>query len=253
MPVPKLNPLAMDTTPQQNPWPRRMAFLLCGLIVLALPWLLGGQILEVQIATLCMVATGFALSVVTRGNSLKVPLVLFLVLLIYLLIQWLNPAYKQQWQLGLRIWNLVPLDHLGWLPSSIDSDFTDSSPLRFLILFGAAILLALALYRISSRTVRRWLIPGIAINAAVIALVGLIQVSLDSKTILGWYHARDEGLGLFFATLLYKNHAAAFFNLGLAASLSSFYYFGRAYAHRRSNPRWLFLICALVLLCGVIF
>jgi O-antigen ligase len=232
---------------------QKVALGLLSLMLLSLPWLLGGQILEVQIASLLVATTAAILALLTGGRSLKLPLILLFCLCVYVLIQYANPAFVQEWQTGLRIWNLKPLDHINWLPSSIDSDFTDSSPLRFLILSLTAILGGLALFRIPGNFSKRWLLPCLVINAAVIALVGLIQLNLGSRSILGIFDAMDEGLGLFFGTLLYKNHAAAYFNLGLAASLSCFFSFRRGSAQRRSNPSWLFLIAAAVLLAGVIF
>lgn len=221
--------------------------------LLAFPWLLGGQWLEVQLAGLAVSLAAFALSLTRKRRSITPPLVLVFCLAGYLWVQYTNPAYLQEWQTGLRIWHLEPVEFTSWLPSSIRSDFTDASPLRFLVIVLTPCFCALAIYQFSRRFDRRVLLPLLVLNTAAISLVGLIQVIQDSRSILGLFAAVDEGLGLFFGTLLYKNHAAALFNLGLAGSLAGFFAYNRNPSFRRSNPSGLFLVAAVVLVSGVIF
>jgi O-antigen ligase len=222
-------------------------------VVLASPWILGGQLLVTQIVSLAIVAFAIVVSSLVAERSIKIPLALLFSLTAYILVQYANPAFAQEWQTGLRIWNLKPLDHIQWLPSSIDSDFADSSPLRFLIVFLTASLCASSIYKYKRRFHQDLLPPLLVINAALIALVGLIQLNLESRSILGLFEAADEGLALFFGTFLYKNHAAAFFNLGMAVSLACFFGYVKQDQKRKSNPGWLFLIFAGVLFAGVIF
>jgi len=235
----------------------RVAFkivqLLTLLVILALPWLLGGQLLELQlvvfVVTLCAL-----LSSLSQGISgLRIPLILALSLSGYVLVQWANPAFVQEWQTGLRVWSLVPVDHITWLPSSIDSDFTDASPLRFLLFFLPAVFVSLALFGYRSKGTETLVLTLISVNSALIGLVGLIQLNLESRSTLGLFQAVDEGMNLFYATFLYKNQAAAFLNLGMAASFVGFFLSARNSQSRRSNPSWIFLILAGVLLIGVVF
>ena len=223
------------------------------ILLLVNPWLLGGQLLSVQLA-------GFVLSVfacmgalMAERRSLWLPGILIACFTAFILIQIVNPAFIQEWQTGLRIWALKEAEPIRWLPSSIQSDFTDSSPARFLIIQLTAWFCGIAIYPSSHRLDRRVFLPLFVFNASIISLVGLIQVSLESRSILGIFQAVDQGLGLFFATLLYKNHAAAFFNLALACSLACFFAYSRDKRYRRSNPGGLFLVAATILFMGVIF
>ena len=168
-----------------------------------------------------------------------------------MLIQYFNPSYTQQWQTGLRVWSLTSEQALPWLPSSIASGFTDASPLRFLIHFLTAAFFGFAIFNFKTGNKDTPLIL-IATLASLIALIGIVQGNLGSTTILGLFDARGEGLGLFFGTFLYKNHAAAYFNLAMAVSLAVFLNQVDLSKGRRSNPSLFFLICALVLLAGII-
>ena len=198
-------------------------------------------------------ASAFLGSLWVKGPSIRIPLITGGLLTFYILVQSWNPAWIQVWHTGLRIWELRAVDFIPWLPSSIRSDFVDASPERFLIFYLAALLTALACYGTFSRPQLKLLVAFIALNAGFIGLVGLIQSALGSQTILGVYPAVDEGQELFFATYFYKNHAAAFLNLGLAACLATYFNFPKKYGRNPSTPRPVFAILGLVILAAVIF
>jgi O-antigen ligase len=231
----------------------QLARWLCLSLLLLVPWLLGGQILEVQLGALLLATLAFVISLIARQRSILFPLSLGMLFAGYILVQYANPVFTQEWQTGLRIWELRRVDYITWLPSSIRSDFSDASPLRFLIIFLTAGCCGLACYQNRREFGTKVLLPLLAVNTSLIALLGLIQKSLESRSILGLYAAADEGLGLFYGTFLYKNHAAAFLNLGMAVCLACFFAFKRNTNTRRSNPSWLFSLCAALLFIGVIF
>ena len=239
-------------------WPSKrlrnhLKFWLPASLILLLPWISGGQNPALQIMACGAAALAFMGSLWGAGSSIRIPLITGGLLTVYILVQIWNPAWIQYWHTGLRIWELIPVDFISWLPSSIRSDFGDASPERFLVFYWVALLTALACYRSFGRSGQKLLVAFTALNAAFIGLVGLIQSALGSQTILGVYSAVDEGQGLFFATFLYKNHAAAFLNLGLAACFASYFSFTKNIVRNPSTPRPVFAILGLVILAGVVF
>ena len=229
-----------------------VSILLAWVVMIALPWLLGGQWLPFQLAAVSIAITAFACSLQNGISQIKAPLALLACLSGYVLIQLLNPAFTQEWQTGLRVWNLVQEDYIQWLPSSISSGFTDASPLRFLIHILTAAAIALVLISSRDRKTQTSTLILVAISGTLIALIGTVQSSLDSQTILGLFDAQGQGLGLFFGTLLYKNQAAAFFNIAMAVSLACFIYLAGSPKMQRSNPSLIFILCAIVLLIGIV-
>ena len=222
-------------------------------LILILPWIFGGQNPTLQLMACGTAASAFLGSLWVKGPSIRIPLITGGLLTFYILVQSWNPAWIQVWHTGLRIWELRAVDFIPWLPSSIRSDFVDASPERFLIFYLAALLTALACYGTFSRPQLKLLVAFIALNAGFIGLVGLIQSALGSQTIPSVFPAVDDGQGLYFATFLYKNHAAAFLNLGLAACLAAYFNFTNYYARNPSNPSPVFAILGLVILAAVIF
>ena len=240
---------AQIRTTQKRP---AVSILMAWVVMIALPWLLGGQWLPFQLAALSIATAAFGFSLQNGISQVKAPLALLACLSGYVLIQLLNPAFTQEWQTGLRVWNLVQKDYIHWLPSSISSGFTDASPLRFLIHVLTAAAIALVLINSRDRKPQTPALILVAVSGTLIALIGTVQSSLDSRTILGIFDAKDRGLGLFFGTLLYKNQAAVFFNIAMAVSLACFIYLAGSPEKQRSNPSLLFILCAIVLLIGIV-
>ncbi len=234
-------------------WAFRASIAFPMLVLLGQPWILGGQLLETQFISFLVVLVTSGYACLSNPRNTRIPLILMGLLSCYLLIQYLNPSYVQQWETGLRIWSLVPMDHISWLPSSIRSDISDSSPLRTLMILLTASGLGLYVYRLKERVLRKFILPLISLNALAISIVALVQYHLDSRSILGFFSAIDEAFPLFYGTFLYKNHAAAFFNLGVAASLASFLLPYRPSNGLRSNPRLLFIVAASITTAAVIF
>ena len=183
-----------------------------------------------------------------RYRRIQKPLILSGLLLVYILIQLLNPSYEQKWQTGLRVWTLVPVAHLPWLPTSIQSTFSETSPSHFLIYSLAGIGMAQCIFLIKRPSTHRRLLQLISVNGFCIAIIALIQITLKSDNILGIFDAKGKGLTLFFGTFLYKNHAAAFFNLAIASCFACFLRARRHNVENTSPQRIFFLLFA-----GVIF
>ncbi len=222
-------------------------------LILILPWIFGGQNPTLQLMACGTAALAFLGSLWVKGPSIRIPLITGGLLTVYILVQSWNPAWIQVWHTGLRIWELRAVDFIPWLPSSIRSDFVDASPERFLVFYLAALLTALACYGSFGRSEQKHLLTILALNAGFISLVGLIQSALGNQTIPGVFATADEGQGLYYATFLYKNHAAAFLNLGLAACLAAYFNFTNYRARNPSNPSPVFAILGLVILAAVIF
>ena len=177
-------------------------------VLLLLPWLLGGQWLPFQIGAAAVAVTALVISLRKGISHTRVPMILLAGLCGYALIQFANPAFSQSWQTGLRVWTLVQEDYIQWLPSSIQSGFTDASPLRFLILILTAAGAGLAIFNQQGRKTLPFTLILIAVSGSAISLVGIIQANLGSQSILGVFDAKGRGLGLFFGTFLYKNQAS---------------------------------------------
>ena len=223
------------------------------LLLIGLPLTLGGQILSIQIVAFCIATLSFGISLRHNFHFPKTPLFFASILSVYIFIQFLNPELEQEWQIGLRIWVLTPLSFHSWLPSSIKSSFSDMSPIRVLLLMTMTFFFGVAQYHINIKYQKRVVLPVLVLLSSLISLVGLIQLVLASRNILGLFNAADEGLGLFFGTFLYKNHAAAYLNLGLACSLACLLKPSPPSRKTRSSPNGLFLLLSFLILSGIIF
>lgn len=176
-----------------------------------------------------------------------------LVLFTYILIQALNPAWV--YVRDANFWWLDEVEHVTWLPSSITAPFKEMNAWRVLVIYGTAWMFACALWvGITRRSAVQALLTVVVINAAVLAIVGILQRVTHAKYILWVLNEIGTGGGRFFGTLIYKNHAGGYFNLVLMIAVGMLYWhFSRAERRmERTSPAPVFAFCAVLLGLSVI-
>lgn len=181
-----------------------------------------------------------------------------LVLLLYMTVQALNPAWKYV-NTGLQ-WNMValpPADYITWLPTSMQAPMTPSAPAytwecmnawRMILIYTGPWLMVCALWvGITRRVTLLALLTAIVLNGALLALIGILEKVTDTRKIL-WIKDAGRASYYFVSTFTYKNHAGAFFNLIIAAACAlALWHFTRGDRRTgRANPAPLFALCATV-------
>lgn len=140
-----------------------------------------------------------------------------------MLCQHLNPSREVVMQES-GWWKILYFpDHVAWLPDGIDAPFgfetrLGMNALRQMCVFGSAWLLLCALWcGLRSRRIRTWLLWALTLNAVLLAAFCLLRWSNGmTKEYLGY----STGVGSLFGVFSYKNHAAQFFVLSFALSVS---------------------------------
>ena len=232
-----------------------------------MPWALGTMPVWSQFISLVLAAAGFALALVNRHYTAEFShadaftlimwpkLVRFpvfwlgLALLGYIVIQALNPAWIYAVNGGVP-W-LVPLEHITWLPSGIEAPFQKMNAWRALMIYGSAWLLVCSLWvGVTRRATLQHLLTIVVVNGSVLSILGILQRGMGAKKIL-WF---VDTWPYFFSTIIYKNHAGAYFNLVLMLTVAlAHWHFARAERRmQRSNPASFFVFCSVVLGIGVI-
>jgi O-antigen ligase len=229
-----------------------------------LPWALGSMHLWSQIVSAGLAACGFILSLLPRthaeefskdGSAYRyIPyrrLIAFpgfwlgLAVIAYVTVQALNPAWIYNRADGQ--WWMEPIQHITWLPAGATTPFADSNPWRSLMIWGSAWLLGCSLWiGLTRRASLRLLLVILTVNATVLALVGILQHVAGNGKIL-WFIQPSTTYSV--STFLYKNHAGAYFNLMLAATVAvaTWYYRRAERRFERASPAPVFTACAVVL------
>jgi O-antigen ligase len=244
--------------------------IITGLLLCFMPWALGTMHVWSQFVSLGMAVLAFSVALTNRHyrgdlapqgdfklimwpKLIRFPLFwLGLLLLAYILTQALNPALK--YATDGRSWWLAPIDHVSWLPSSIEAPYKEMNAWRVLVIYSAAWLLACALWMgITRRSAVQMLFTVVVANGAVLAIIGILERVTRAKYIL-WILKSANINGNFFATLIYKNHAGAYFNLVLILCTGLLYWhFSRAERRmERTSPAPVFGFCAVLLGLGVL-
>jgi O-antigen ligase len=266
---PALNAFRGDARASQRLHPLEISLIVVvGAHLSFLPWALGTMHVWSQLISLGLSALAFSLALISRTYDeehaqegrfklimwpklIRFPLFwLGLALLAYILVQAFNPSsvYVRDG----RVWSMQSIDYLGWLPSSMDTPFADMNAWRMLIIYASAWLTSCALWvGITRRSAVQNLFAIVIINGAVIALVGILQRATHSGAIL-WFI--PSSTGTHFGTLLYKNHAGAFFNvLFMLSTAVMYWHFSRGERRlERSNPAPVFAFATVLLGIGVL-
>lgn len=227
-----------------------------------LPWAIGtrtpwAQCVSLAFAVLCFVlalwprrytgdlTSGKDFTLHTWPRLLRFPVFwLGLGLILYMLIATLNPSW--QW-IGTGIVSyLQRIPSIKWLPSGVDAPFALMNGWRAMVIYGAAWLLACSLWiGLTRRGAVQAILVVLVSNGAVLALIGILQKMTEAKKIL-WFI--DSPASYFHSTFVYKNHAGAYFNLVLVATLAlAAWHHVRALRRlERSSPAPVFLFGVIV-------
>ena len=234
-----------------------------------MPWALGTMHEWSQSVSLAMAATALGLALIPRHyTSNHAPdgdfrLILWRrllhfrlfwiggLLLIYILTQALNPAWV--YRKDTTSWWLEAIPHISWLPTGMITPYHDMNPWRVLVIWSTAFMLACALWiGITRRKSITLLFSVVTANAALWALVGILQKASHASYIL-WYLKSANTSGGFFSAIIYKNHAGAYLNLGVMLSIAMAWWHSQRAKERmhRTSPAPLFILCAAVISLGV--
>lgn len=256
--------------PRQPVHPRER--LLLGVVaaqLVLLPWMLGGMRVLGQGISLGLALAGFVISLLPRDydRSLtgheafrlypakrlrRFPVFwLGLLLLGYVLVQALNPAFEFQ-TAGRAVW-LSPLEHLGWLPAGMRTPFDRASPWRQLLIFASAWMPVCAVWiGFTRRRTFQHLFAILAANGFLLAGLGMVQ-RLEGNGKVLWFI--EPPASYFVATFFYKNHAAAYFNVVLALTAGvGFWHHVRATRRQdKSSPAGMYAVFGSALAVMTLF
>lgn len=217
-----------------NGSPDYREWLVCALVtanLCLLPWAYGGVDVWSQVTSAMLAACAFGVALLPErhsagaGNSTdrfarwrrlrRFPLFwIGLALLAYIGLQGLNP--RLEYQENRVAWWLDPIAHWGWLPSGIDAPFSKQNGLRFALVWGTCWMAGCAVWvGMRRRSMILGLLTVLCVNGFLFAAFGLLQRASGAREIYGVRPAFEY----FFAAIIYKNHAAAFFSLVGAVAL----------------------------------
>lgn len=173
-----------------------------------------------------------------------------LALFAYMGLQALNPAYE--YHLAGSDWWLTKLAHIPWLPAGMKVPFEEMNPWRTILIWSSCWATVCALWAgLTRRRSIRWLLTALSVNAFAFASFGIIQRASGTSEIYGM---RPVGFPYFFAAIIYKNHAAAFFGLLTAVTLGVLIraFWQSCERPGRSSPAILYLLFTLILILAVV-
>ncbi len=234
--------------------------------LVALPWIFGGARLWVQGASLGLAVAGFIVALLPRqyteadtgGEVFRLltwpKLIRFpifwcgLVLLGYVALQAWNPAW--QYVLSRQSWTMAPRLHYNWLPTSVVAPFEEWNIWRsFMVYLGAWLVVCSIWIGFTRRRSIQMLLIALAANGFLLACFGIAQ-KLQGNGKMYWVWPTE---GTFFATFIYKNHAAAYLNLtlGIVCGLAGWFYIRAQRRLDKSSPSGLFAFFAMSMAIAV--
>jgi hypothetical protein len=244
------------------------ALVLVGTHLVFLPWALGGMPAWSQLASAALAVAGFAVALIPRdyadGDDGEAPhrlpmwprlrafpvFWIGLALLGYIAVQALNPAWVYRSDAA-NFW-LERIPHRAWLPAGVDAPFARWNPGRALLVYGSAWLVICTVWvAFTRRRTIQLLLVALAVNGVLLALFGVVQKLLGNEKI---FWVLPSPSLWFFASFVYKNHAAAYLNLALTVTvaLAAWYYVRGLRRHEKSNPAGLFAFFALGIAVSVL-
>lgn len=166
-----------------------------------------------------------------------------LLLLGYILIQALNPAWA--YVSDRRGWWMEARPHNAWLPAGTHTPFFfGGGQWRALIIYASGWLLVCAIWiGFTRRRTAQLFLTALAANGFALAVFALLQrLTTRTKMFWVWQPPNDS----FFGSFIYKNHAGAYFLLILALTtgLAAWYYLRGLRRLEKSNPAGLFVFFA---------
>ena len=243
--------------------PREYAVLIVGSITLAASsWIFGGVEMWSLHALLAGSALTFLLSVCPlpkwfngrdgeHGNRcnlfrlLKFPVFwLGLFLLLYIILQASNPA----WELKRsdKGWWVEEVEHITWLPSSVEGEYEKMNAFRVLASFSMAFLLVWGLWvGIRRRRSALLLLWTLAISGTAMAMVGIIQKFSGADAVLWLIESANPN---FWGSFYYRNQTVGYLVLILATTaVLYFYHYNRSEKTGQSGGPHLLLFVMIVM------
>jgi|GEM_PF-2220982 len=251
----------------------KIAAVALGILIVQLPWYLGGINIVAQFINLGLALLAFAVLFIPLKdplspkpldnfkNLLKFPVFwLGLVFLAYLLIQYFNPhiEFCRGVQNGKGVWWVQKIPYVTWLPSGLDSPYYPMNALRFFVMWCTPLLM-MCVCKLAIRRRRTWyaLLWVCVLNACVISIIGIAVRASDSNSLLwlvGPFPQRPVQFPqTFFGPFVYANHAGMFLYLNIAASLALFLHLRKQALDNgdRSGRYWISAVPILILAGGV--
>ena len=259
---------AQKQSPPLHPLERSLLAVVA-LHLVFLPWALGTMHVWSQCVSFGLSAVSLALAVRPRNFTgeytdeaphrlhplrklLRFPIFwLGLLLLLYILIQALNPAWE--YVTNGTFWWMQGIPCIDWLPTGMRTPFSQASPWRSMMIYSSAWMTVCAVWiGFTRRRTLQILLVSTAVNGALLALLGLAQRATGATEILGFWKPSNPD---FAATFINHNHGAAYFNLMLAVSSALAFWHYRRQLRRGedSSPALLFGFFALVIALLVAF
>jgi O-antigen ligase len=216
-------------------WREKILLVLLSLHLGFLPWALGAMHLWSQQLSVTMAGVAFLWAVVLNPPSTtiipKIPawrklvrspaVWIGLALLGYIATQALNPAYRY-FDLAGEIW-LLPLEHISWLPSGMETPLEQMSPFRHLIIFGSAFLTLVTILLFIERPKSVHILLGaLTLNGVALAILTFAQFFTGAEEIFWKIPSESPGI---YSSFVYRNHAASYLNLLLTLSLGLYFHF----------------------------
>ena len=228
------------------------------------PWLIGGEGLEARVAGLILGGLAVAAEIL-RGPSVEETVPnpslrpLTRILLGALFAQVCLQVMNEGWRFDPRIREgfppCVPVPGFlsTWFPSGVSGvPWAWIPPVLVVASWVATLLLAWTFWR-AVRTRERIVsvLVVVAVNGTLVAALGIFQRLTGVDRILGFFDSPNDS---FFATFVYRGHAAAYLNLCFFLHLALALHFFRRTAARgeTSGPAGLFLLGAGIVSVGLL-
>ena len=234
-----------------NEWDRRQAFGIqlhdsekllvgiLGLFLIFLPWAFGTTHFWSQIVAAFLAACALGAAILPRhGDTHTVTIGGQLRRLALFPVAWFGSLF---------------LIYLGIQAFLFSTDIDTAEKIRWLLIFTAPFFASCAAWvGLTRRKSVNILIGLVAINSAVLTLIGFLQIRKSSSLILWFYNPERE---LFLSTFPFHWQGAAYFTVVLAGTLGLglYHYLHALKTFRRSSPSGLYEFIAFILLLLIVF
>lgn len=168
-----------------------------------------------------------------------------LLLLIYIAIQGLNPAYGYE-TVGTS-WRAFPVEHISWLPNSVAGPFAKINPWRLMLYLGAAWLFLNTFWiGIGKRRAMAFILWFLFINSIAFCILVVAQKQFGAEGI--YWNPEWNPFPNFFGTVPYKNRGATLLYLMMGCSMALYFYEARIKRERmlKSGPHLLVILGVLL-------
>ncbi|MBC7366773.1 MAG: O-antigen ligase family protein [Undibacterium sp.] len=235
-------------------------------------WAFGGMRLWAQQISFGLAAIGFVIALLPRNYTeehsgltpfrlyiwpklIRFPLFwLGLAFLSLIVIQIYNPAWIYTLTPDKKGWFMADAAHIAWLPAGVSVPFNHGAgPVRALLIYAAVWLTVCSAWiGFTRRRTLQFAFVVVAFNGFALAGLGLAQRFFPSPEMFwSWTPPANNS---FFASFIYKNHAAGYLNLTLAVAcgLAGWFYLRGLRRLEKSNPAGLFVFIATTIAVSVL-